>query len=129
MAEGQRWVVVSQEGPENYKIYPFTNETAARAHASRFWCCWVLFELLETGPVERAAGGIGPTFLIHPAIRSHALERLRSSARDADARRAAAAAADARAKAACKRAAPSKPAASANRANGKPDVSNPAVWD
>jgi hypothetical protein len=123
------WVIVTQEGPENYKVYRHDEEASALASAKRLWCCWVLFEQLNAGTLsEKACGGVGPTFIVHPAIRTYATATFRSTARDNDARTGAAAAAEARAAAAAAKAkAPTKPKVVSG--DGPPDVSNPAVWD
>ena len=123
-----KWLIVTQEGPEIYKVYKNATEAEARKQASKFWCCWVLFDQASPGNLtELACGGVGPTFLIHPAIRTYAEAEFRSAARDTDARKAAAAAAEARAAAATKRVPAAKPKAPIS--DGKPDVSNPVVWD
>ena len=128
--ESGKWIVITQEGPENYKVYRHQSGDAARAQAKRLWCCWVLFEQLEPGDLsEKACGGVGPTFLIHPAIRTYATATFRALVKDSDARRGAAAAAEARAAATAKRAPAPKPKATTSGSDGKPDVSNPAVWD
>jgi hypothetical protein len=124
-------LVVTQEGPENYHVYRHASEEAARTQARRLWCCWVLFEHLQGGALsEKASGGVGPQFLILPAIRTWAAAKFKTMARDNDARSGAAAAAEARAAAAAKRAPPPKPKATVvGGSDGKPDVSNPVVWD
>ncbi|KAL3932017.1 MAG: hypothetical protein SGPRY_000874 [Prymnesium sp.] len=128
--EGGKWLVFTQEGPQIYKVYRHKLQASARAQAERLWCCWVLFEALDAGGLkELSCGGIGPTFLIHPAIRAYAMNEYQSMARDSEARKAAAAAAEARFASANKQAPPAKPKLSTARADGKPDVSNPAVWD
>ena len=124
------WVIVTQEGPENYKVYRHGDETTARNAARKLWCCWVLFEQLGAGTLsEKACGGVGPTFIVHPAIRAYATETFRSTAKDNDARMGAAAAAEARAAAAAAKAKAPVTKPKVVNADGKPDVSNPAVWD
>eukprot|EP00966_Prymnesium_polylepis_P002732 62659-Prymnesium_polylepis.2 len=129
-AAADRWLIVTQEGPEIYKVYKNATEAEARKQASKFWCCWVLFDQATPGNLmELACGGVGPTFLIHPAIRTYAEDNFRNAARDTDARKAAAAAAEARAAAAAKCAPAPSAKPKAPLSDGKPDVSNPVVWD
>ena len=87
-----------------------------------------MFEREDSTVKEVAAGGVG---FSHGGIRAWAAEHFRSQTKSQDARAAAAAAAEARAAAAAAKQ-PKKPTtviAAPLGGNGKPDVSNPLVWD
>jgi len=125
------FVIVSEQGMYNFVTKRFDSEPAARKAAAKLWCCWVLYRLNDDALAQEiTSGGVGfaPTY---KGIRKHAETSFRSAARDVDARSGAAAAAEARA---------AKMAAAAPKAKssggptyttngGRPDVSNPVVWD
>ena len=86
-----------------------------------------MYERQEDGHVEETArGGVG---FAHKAIREYAESMFRNQAKNEDARASAAAAAEARfAQSAAQK--PKKPTVvAAPISTGKPDISNPAVWD
>ena len=108
----------------------FTSAAEAKKKQAKLWCCSVLYEQRNgTELIELASAGVG---FSHGNIRSFAVKNIQSKARDADARRGAAAAAEARfAQTAAKQPKKSAPAGGVtyNTNDGKPDISNPVVWD
>ena len=123
------FALVCEVGLNNYTVEGFMSNVEARKVASKFWCCWVLFERSEDGTVEETAhGGVG---FAHKSIREYADKMFKSQEKNEDVRAAAAAAAEARfAKSASSQ--PKKPtvlAAPVGGRDGKPDITNPAVWD
>lgn len=125
----ESFLVVCEVGLGNFTLDRYTREGEARAAAAKLWCCWVLYKSSANATVlqELKAGGVG---FSHPNIRAHSERNIKSKARDADARVNAAAAAEARAAKLAQQAPKQKPTRpAATNADGRPDVSNPAVWD
>ena len=134
MAQADAFLVICEVGLFNFTTSRYTLESEARDAAKTFWCCWVLYKQTANGTdlTELDSGGVG---FSHPNIRVHAEKNVKtkavSQARDADARASAAAAAEARmAKLAHQQPKPkARPAGGGAAVDGRPDVSNPAVWD
>ena len=131
MADPRRppFALVCEKGIGNTIITEYASNVDARKAASKLWVCWVLYERAEDGTAtEVANGGVG---FSHGGIRSWASTYFKSQTKSQDARAAAAAAAEARAAAAAAKQ-PKKPtviAAPLGGRDGKPDISNPVVWD
>jgi hypothetical protein len=131
MANSRRhpFALVCEKGIGNNIITEYESNVEARKAASNLWCCWCLYERGDGGMVQEVAhGGVG---FSHGGIRKWAAEHFKAQTKSQDARAAAAAAAEARAAAAAAKQ-PKKPTVIANPLggrDGKPDISNPVVWD
>lgn len=121
------FALVCEVGIGHFTVEGFMANVDARKAASKLWCCWCLFERAEDGTVEETAhGGVG---FAHKNIREYANSMFRNQAKNEDARAQAARAAEARfAQSAASQ--PKKPTViAAPIGAGKPDITNPAVWD